>query len=165
MVLLAKVCIFNFFDNSIMTSLDKASVVHIHHHHYNTNSPEGAGILDDMNRALNPRRNGVAKAFDKFGRDSKRGLQKTGDVLKQVANDPTVQAVGKQVGKTLLKQALNTGMNMVAPELAGTASPLINQGVNSIVGNGLGLGLKPKKGSPEMAEKMARLRAMRKGKK
>jgi hypothetical protein len=159
MVLLAKVCIFNFFDNSIMTSLDKASVVHIHHHHYN--SPEGAGILDDMKRALNPRRNGVAKAFDKFGRDSKRGLQKTGDVLKTVVNDPTVQAISKQVGKQALKSVLNTGMNMVAPELAGTASPLINQGVDSVVGNGLGLGLKPKKNSPEMAEKMARLRAMR----
>ena len=141
------------------------SGVHIHNHYYGA---EGEGFLDSLRNAFDPNRNGLTNSinhtgqeFKQFGQQAKSGLQKTGDVLKQVAQNPVVQQLGKQA----LTTALNAGVDTFAPELAPVAAPLISAGVNAIPTSGSGLkkGRFPK-GSEQAKAFMKSLRDKRKKK-
>lgn len=119
---------------------------------------EGGNILKDMRRALNPRRNGVAKAFrpdgpsEKFGR--KLGSVAIHQVLPGVIQETTSALVTGASGNPILGTVVGNTLGQYAGQKAGDA-----------LGKSTGMGFSRKarfvKGSDEAKDFMARLRAKR----
>ena len=122
---------------------------------------EGGNILKDMGRALNPRRNGVAKAFrpggpsEKFGR--KLGSVAIHQVLPGVIQETTSALVTGATGNPILGTVVGNTLGQYAGQKAGDA-----------LGKSTGMGFSRKarfvKGSAEAIEHMSKLRSMRKKK-
>ena len=113
----------------------------------------------------------IKGAFKRFGRKMKKAFKPALPVLKKVGQAalPVLKTVGKEVIKTglpILTSAAGTAAGaylggpagaMIGDKLGESAGSAAASSINKQIGSGMG------KGSQAMKEKMARLRAMRRG--
>jgi hypothetical protein len=119
---------------------------HHHHHHY----PQGEGFIDDLKNAFDPKKNGVAKAFEPGG-----SAEKFGREVGHYGIPALTGAVGGLAGSALGGLA-SAGLGSFAGGVAGSAlGSKAGQEINKMAGLGF------KKGSQEAKDHMAKIRAMR----
>jgi hypothetical protein len=140
-----------------------ASGIH-HHHHYHL---AGEGMWD----WLDPKKNGVAKAFD----PNQNGVAKAFEPVKQVAENTFTPQLGRDITSGLIHQALPavisglagsattalTGNPYAGFAVGQTAGKFAGKEAGDALGKATGYGLKPKrlvKGSAEAKAFMASIR-------
>ena len=120
---------------------------HHHHHHY----PQGEGFIDDLKNAFDPKKNGVAKAFEPGG-----SAEKFGREVGHYGIPALTGALGGLAGTALGGLATGGAGGEFAGGVAGSAlGSKAGQEINKMAGLGF------KKGSQEAKDHMARIRAMR----
>jgi hypothetical protein len=101
---------------------------HHHHHHY----PQGEGIIDDLKNAFDPKKNGVAKAFEPGG-----SAEKFGREVGHYGIPALTGALGGVAG-TALGGLASAGLGGFAGGVAGSAlGSKAGQEINRLAGLGL----------------------------
>jgi len=156
------------------TEIDGEGRIH-HHHHHHIDGGRLSGIADDLDKAFNPKRNGIQKAVQQNIVNPINN-----NIVKPAQNALSEQNVvnGLKVAGHYAIPAITSGLGGLAGGVLGTAlDPTGGEVLGGIAGSALGayggqqinkaLGIENatgtglKKGSKEMKEKMARIRAMK----